>query len=76
MPNVRVNLPRVHVAGSDAHFDAHFDVSAHGLALFLQPDAALPMMDIDGTPEELDSLVRQLQAALKRCGAGPDDVRR
>lgn len=64
MSSVRVDLPRVHVAGSDAHCDAHIEVSAHGLALFLAPDAEFPMLDIDGTPEQLDQLVRRLQAAL------------
>lgn len=64
MPNTKVNLPRVHVAGSDAHCDAHIEVGPHGLALFLAPDAEYPMLDIDGTPQQLDDLVRDLQAAL------------
>lgn len=64
MPNVTVNLPRVHVAGSDAHYDAHIEVGAHGFGLFLTPTADYPMLDIDGTPEELRELVRQLESAL------------
>jgi hypothetical protein len=64
MPNTRVNLPRVHIAGSDAHSDAHIEVGPHCFALFLAPDAENPMLDIDGTPEQLDDLVRGLQAAL------------
>lgn len=64
MPNIRIGLPRVHVAGSDTHYDAHIDVSQHGFALFLAPDAAYPMLDIDGTPEQLRDLVDRLQSAL------------
>jgi len=64
MPNTRVDLPRVHVAGSDAHCDAHIEVSAHGFAVFLAPDAKYPMLDIDGTPQQLDDVVRGLQIAL------------
>jgi len=64
MPNISVDLPRLHVAGSDAHYDAHFEVGAHGLALFLARDADHPMLDIVGTPEQLGEFVRQLQAAL------------
>jgi hypothetical protein len=61
---VSVDLPRVHLAGSDAHYDAHIEVGRHGFALFLAPDAVYPMLDIDGTPQQLDDLVRRLQAAL------------
>ena len=64
MPNTTVNLPRVHIAGSDAHCDAHIEVGPHGFALFLSPDAEYPMLDIDGTPQQLDDVVRGLQAAL------------
>lgn len=60
----RVNLPRVHIAGSDAHVDAHIEVGPHGFALFLATDAEYPMLDIDGTPQQLDEVVRGLQAAL------------
>jgi hypothetical protein len=68
MPNIRVDLPRVHMAGSDAHYDAHIEVGQHGFALFLAPDADYPMLDIDGTPEQLGDLVRQLQSALMSRG--------
>jgi hypothetical protein len=64
MPNIRVDLPRVHMAGSDKHYNAHIEVGQHGFALFLAPDAEYPMLDIDGTPQQLDDLVRGLQAAL------------
>jgi hypothetical protein len=64
VPNIKVDLPRVHVAGSDAHCDAHIEVGQHGFALFLAPDADLPMLDIDGTPQQLRDLVSRLQAAL------------
>ena len=64
MPNIKVDLPRVHVAGSDAHCDAHIEVGQHGFALFLAPDAELPALDIDGTPEQLRDLVFRLPAAL------------
>ena len=60
----KVNLPRLHVAGSDAHHDAHIEVGPHGFALFLAPDAKYPMLDIDGTLEQLENVVRDLQAAL------------
>jgi len=36
----------------------------HGFALFLSPDADYPLLDIDGTPTQLDDLVRDLKAAL------------
>ena len=64
MPNIRVDLPRVHMAGSDAHYNAHLEVGPHGFALFLSPDAEYPFLDIDGTRAELDDLVRALNAAL------------
>jgi hypothetical protein len=64
MANTRVDLPRVHVAGSVARCDAHIEVSQHGFALFLAPDAEFPMLDIDGTPQQLGDLISRLQAAL------------
>ena len=64
MSTVTVDLPRVHVAGSDAHANAHIEVGQHGFALFLTPDAEYPLLDIDGTPEELNRVVRDLRAAL------------
>jgi hypothetical protein len=63
MPTTRITLPRVHVAGSDAHIDAYIEVGSHGFALFLA-GADYPMLDIDGTPQQLDEVVRGLQAAL------------
>ncbi len=50
------------MAGSDAHYDAHIEVEEHGLALF--PNAAYPVLDINGTSEQLEGVVRNLQAAL------------
>jgi hypothetical protein len=70
--NCRIDLPRLHVAGSDAHHDAHIEVGQHGLALFLSPDADYPLLDIDGTPTELDELVGALRAALDSRGITPD----
>ncbi len=64
MPTIKVDLPSVHVAGSDAHHNAHLEVGQHGLALFLSPDAEYPLLDIDATPNQLDELVRALNAAL------------
>ncbi len=64
MPSIKVDLPRVHVAGSDAHWDAHLEVGPHGFALFLAPDAEFPMLDIDGSREQLRDLVSRLQTAL------------
>ncbi len=64
MPTIKVDLPRVHVAGSYAHCDAHIEVGQHGFALFVAPDAELPMLDIDGTPQQLRDLLSSLQAAL------------
>ena len=70
MPNIKVDLPRVHMAGSDAHHNAHLEVGPHGFALFLSPDAEYPLLDIDGTPTQLDDLVRALNAALASRASG------
>ena len=64
MPNTTVALPSVHMAGSNAHYRAHIEVGPHGLALFLAPDAEFPILDVNATPEQLDVVVRELQAAL------------
>jgi hypothetical protein len=64
MPTIRVNLPRVHMAGSDAHSNAHIEVGPHGFALFLSPDAEHPVLDIDGTRTQLDDVVEALKVAL------------
>jgi len=37
MTNIKVDLPRVHLARSDAHHNAHLEVGPHGFALFLSP---------------------------------------
>jgi len=63
-PTIRVDLPRLHMAGSAAHHDARIEVGQNGFALFLSPDADYPLLDIDGTPTQLDDLVRDLKAAL------------
>ena len=68
MPNISVDLPRVHVAGSNAHSDAHIEVGQHGFALFLAPDAQYPLLDIDGTLEQLTALLQRLQSALTSRG--------
>ena len=59
-----IALPRLHMAGSDAHHRAHIDVGPHGFSLFLTPDSTVPVLDIDGTPAELETVLRELQAAL------------
>ena len=64
MPNIKVDLPRVHMAGSDAHHKAHLEVGPHGVARFLSPDADYPLLDIDGTPTQLNDFVRALNPAL------------
>ena len=59
MPTIKVALPSVHMAGSNAHHDAHIEVGQHGWALFLAPDAEYPVLDVNGTSEQLDVVVRQ-----------------
>ena len=63
-PEHPIGLPRVHIAGSNPYYDAHVEVADHGVALFLTPDAAAPVLDIEGTWDELDAVVSALQAAL------------
>jgi len=72
---IKIQLPSVHMAGSDAHCDAHIEVGRHGFALFLAPDAEYPVLDIDGTPEQLDVVVRKLQAALTSRSVSDADTR-
>jgi hypothetical protein len=75
--NTRVDLPRVHMAGSNAHHTAHLEVGQHGIALFLAPDAEYPVLDVDGTSEQLEEVVRELQAALavrRGSGTNPTDA--
>ena len=67
-----VQMPRVHMAGTEALHHAHLEVSDHGVALFLSPDAPLPLLDIDGTPVALRAFIHDLSAALD---ADADDAR-
>lgn len=62
--SITISLPSVHMAGDDAHYAAHFELGRHGLALFLAADSALPVLDISATTEQLETLVRDLHAAL------------
>jgi len=64
-PNTIVTLPLVHMAGAPALQHAHIEVGAHGLALFLSKESPFPVMDIDGTREELRAFVDRLAAALR-----------
>jgi hypothetical protein len=68
--NARVDLPSVHMAGSDAHSNAHIEVGQHGFALFLSPDAESPVLDINGTSAQLEAVVRELQSALTSTQSG------
>jgi hypothetical protein len=68
--NIKLDLPRVHLAGSDAHHHAHFEVGPHGFALFLSQDAEYPLLDIDGTLTQLGDLV----GGLAERGLGFADV--
>ena len=45
----------------------------HGFALFLSPDAEYPVLDIDGTPTQLDDLVRDLRAAVVSQSSSDSD---
>lgn len=64
------------MAGSDAHYNAHIEVGQHGFALFLAPDAEYPVLDVDGTSEQLAVVVRGLRAALaSRCASNADTDR-
>src|SRR4029450_8993637 len=49
MHNIKVAQPIVHMAGSDAHYNAHIEVSPHGFALFLAPAAEYPARDVTRT---------------------------
>jgi hypothetical protein len=76
MHNIKVALPIVHMAGSDSHYNAHIEVGPHGFALFLAPDAEYPVLDVNGTSEQLAAVVRSLQAALaSRCASDADTDR-
>ena len=43
---VSVNITGLHMAGSDAHYTAHFEVGPHGVALLLTPAGESPMLDV------------------------------
>jgi hypothetical protein len=64
MPNIKGDLPPVHMAGSNAHHEAQLEGGATRLRPFFSPDADYPLLDIDGTPTQLNDLVRALNAAL------------
>jgi len=74
--NITVALPSVHMAGSDAHYDAHLEIGPHGLAIFLAPDAESPVLDVNATPEQLEIVVRGLQAALTSRSISNADLSR
>ncbi len=61
---VRISLPSVHMAGTNASYPAHFELGHHGLALFLTPDSEFPVLDINASIEQLNAFVQSLQAAL------------
>src|SRR4029453_19636672 len=54
MLNITVALPGVHMAGTDAHHNAHIEVGQHGFALFLAPEAEYRVLDINGTSDHLE----------------------
>jgi hypothetical protein len=64
VPSVDVDLPGLHMAGSNVHHRAHITVGPHGFALFLAPGDDRPVLDINGTREQLEVVVRELSAAL------------
>jgi hypothetical protein len=74
--NSVVVLPRVHMAGSGALHQAHIEVGDHGLALFLSPDSPFPVLDIDGTREELRDVISRLAAALRDPDTSVEQSRR
>lgn len=78
MLNTAVALPSLHMAGSDMHHRAHIEVGPHGFALFLAPDDPYPLLDVNGTVEQLEVVVRELQAALasRRAANASSDTAR
>jgi hypothetical protein len=62
--NISVELPALPMAGSDGHDNADLEVGQHRFALLLAPDAEYPALDVNGTTEQLDVVVGELQAAL------------
>jgi hypothetical protein len=67
-----IYLPRLHVAGWDAHHDAHIEVGPHRLALSLSPEADYPVVDIDGMLTALEEPVGGLRAAVDSRQITPD----
>lgn len=41
-----MNIPGLFMAGSDAHYAAHFEGGPHGVALLLTPAAQSPILDV------------------------------
>jgi hypothetical protein len=74
--NLIVDVPRVHMAGTSGLHDAHIEIGAHGFALFLSPDAPLPVLDIEGSGEQLRDFVDRLSAALRDRQAASEQLRR
>lgn len=64
MLNITVPRSSVPLAGSDAPGNALLDVGQHGFVLFLGPDAQSPLVDIDGTVEQLVRVIRELRTGL------------
>jgi len=68
MLNTIVALPGVHMAGSDAHYNARIEVGQHGFALFLTPDAEYPVLDVNGTSSSsMSSSVRSKPPSRPVC---------
>ena len=64
------------MAGSDAHYNARIEVGQHGFALFLNPDAEYPVLDVNGTSEQLDVVVRSKPPSRPGVPRTPDTERR
>lgn len=71
-----IRLPPVHIAGSNALHEAHVEIGAHGVALFLTPDAPLPFLDIDCTRAIMCELVDLLAASLQEPETPAEIVRK
>lgn len=74
--SIVVDVPRVHMAGTGGLHNAHIEVGPHGFALFLSPEARYPVLDIDGTREELREFVDRLSAALADPRASREHLQR
>ena len=73
---ITVTLPHVHVAGSNALHEARVEIGAHGVALFLTPDAPLPFLDIDCTREILREVVERLAVSLREPETQDETIRK